>query len=81
MIVWLKVAVSESKIYVGNLSYDANEDAFRDGLGEFGEIRSISIIVDRETGRHYSPDPCPIVLGLERDRQSRAVPWCTAHGL
>ncbi len=81
MIVWLKVAVSESKIYVGNLSYDANEDAFRDGLGEFGEIRSISIIVDRETGRHCSPDPFPIVLGLERDRQSRAVPWCTAHGL
>ncbi len=73
--------MSESKIYVGDLSHDANEEAFREALGEFGEIRSISMITDRETGRHYSPDPCPIFLGVEGDSQSRAVPWCTALGL
>ena len=39
------------KVYVGNLSYDANEDALREAFGAFGEIRSISIITDRETGR------------------------------
>ncbi len=73
--------MSESTISVGSLPYDANEDALREALGEFGEIRSISIITDRETGRYYSPDPCPIFLGIERDSQSRAVPWCTALGL
>ena len=73
--------MSESKIDVGDLSHDANEEAVREALGEFGEIRSISMITDRETGRHYSPDPCPIFLGVEGDSQSRAVPWCTALGL
>ena len=80
-IVWLEVAVSKSKIYVGNLSYETREEASRKALGTIGEIQSIRMIVDRETGRHYSPDPCPIVLGIERDSQSRAVPWCTVLGL
>lgn len=79
--VWWEVAVSESKISVGSLPFDANEYALREGLGEFGEIRSISMSANRETGRHDSPDPCPIFLGRERDSQSRAVPWRTALGL
>ncbi len=79
--VWWEVAVSESKIYVGSLPFDANEDALREALGEFGEIRSISMSANRETGRHDSPGPFPIFLGIERDRQSRAVPWCPALDL
>ena len=78
---WLEVAVSKSKIYVGNLYCDASQEASREALGKIGEIQSIRMIIDRETGRHYSPDPCPIVLGIERDSQSRAVPWCTVLGL
>ncbi len=73
--------MSKSKIYVGNLCYDASQGASREALGTIGEIQSIRMIVDRETGRHYSPDPCPIVLGIERDSQSRAVPWCTVLDL
>ncbi len=80
-IVWLEVAVSKSKIYVGNLSYETSEEASREALGTIGEIQSIRMIIDRETGRNYSPDPCPIVLGIERDSQSKAVPWCTVLGL
>ena len=80
-IVWLEVAVSKSKIYVGNLCYDASQEASREALGKIGEIQSISMIIDRETGRHYSPDPCPIVLAIERDSQPRAVPWCAVLGL
>ena len=64
--VWSEVAVSKSKIYVGNLCYDPSQEAFREALGTIGEIQSISKFVDRETGRNYSPDPCPIVLGRER---------------
>jgi len=80
-IVWLEVAVSKSKIYVGNLCYDASQEAFREALGIIGEIQSISMIIDREPGWHYSPDPCPIVLAVERDSQPRAVPWCAVLGL
>lgn len=80
-IVWLEVAVSKSKIYVGNLCYDASQEASREALGKIGEIQSISMIIDRKTGRHYSPDPCPIVLAIERDSQPRAVPWCAVLGL
>jgi len=38
-------------IYVGNLSFDASETDIEDAFGEFGAIKSINIIKDRETGR------------------------------
>ncbi len=73
--------MSQSRIYVGNLCYDASQEASREALGKIGEIQSISMIIDRETGRHYPPDPSPIVLAIERDSQPRAVPWCAVLGL
>ena len=39
------------KIYVGNLSFQATEDQVRDMFSEFGNIESIAMITDRETGR------------------------------
>ncbi len=39
------------KIYVGNLSYNTTEDTLRTLFAEFGEIESINVIMDRETGR------------------------------
>ena len=39
------------KLYVGNLSYNTNESKLRDLFGEFGEIESIRLITDRDTGR------------------------------
>jgi len=39
------------KLYVGNLSYNTTESKLRDLFGEFGEIESVSMITDRETGR------------------------------
>jgi RNA recognition motif-containing protein len=39
------------KIYVGNLSFNTNEDALRDCFSGFGEIASVKIIVDRDSGR------------------------------
>ncbi|MCP4713319.1 MAG: RNA-binding protein [Planctomycetes bacterium] len=38
-------------IYVGNLSYDTTEDGLRVLFEEFGQVESVSIIKDRETGR------------------------------
>lgn len=39
------------KLYVGNLPYTASEEDLRKLFGEFGTLTSVSIIIDRETGR------------------------------
>ena len=39
------------KLYVGNLPYSVNEDMLRELFGQVGEIASVSIITDRDTGR------------------------------
>lgn len=38
-------------IYVGNLSFDASEENVRQAFAAHGEIASVNIITDRETGR------------------------------
>ena len=39
------------KLYIGNLPFSATEDEIRSLFGEFGEVESVSLIIDRETGR------------------------------
>lgn len=39
------------KIYVGNLSYDVTEDDLRTQFAAFGKVDSVSLIMDRDTGR------------------------------
>jgi RNA recognition motif-containing protein len=39
------------KIYVGNLPYTATEDELRGLFAEHGNIESVNLITDRETGR------------------------------
>jgi len=39
------------KIYVGNLSYRTTEDELRAAFAPYGEVGSVDIITDRETGR------------------------------
>ena len=38
-------------IYVGNLPYDLNEEAIKAMFAEFGEVTSVTLINDRESGR------------------------------
>ena len=40
-----------TNIYVGNLSYDVTQDELSGLFGEFGEVTSVKIIEDRDTGR------------------------------
>lgn len=41
-----------TKLYVGNLNYNTTEDSLRAAFGADGrEVASVSIIIDRETGR------------------------------
>jgi cold-inducible RNA-binding protein len=39
------------KLYVGNMSYGTTEDQIRDLFAQVGEVSSVAIITDRETGR------------------------------
>lgn len=39
------------RVYVGNLSYNTTEATLRSLFAEFGEIQSINLITDRDTGR------------------------------
>jgi RNA recognition motif-containing protein len=38
-------------IYVGNLSYDSNEDSLRTLFEQYGDVVSAKVITDRDTGR------------------------------
>jgi RNA recognition motif-containing protein len=40
-----------TKIYVGNLPYSATEDELRELFSAHGEVQSVSLVNDRETGR------------------------------
>jgi RNA recognition motif-containing protein len=39
------------KIYVGNLPFSATESQVKDLFGKHGNVQSVSLIMDRETGR------------------------------
>jgi RNA recognition motif-containing protein len=41
----------EVKLYVGNLSYATTEDELRTLFTQAGEVASVSVIKDRDTGR------------------------------
>lgn len=38
-------------IYVGNISFDTDEQALGNHFAQFGEVRSARVVTDRETGR------------------------------
>jgi len=40
-----------TSIYVGNLAYEATEQELREVFEQYGEVSSVTIIVDRATGR------------------------------
>ncbi len=39
------------KLYVGNLPFSATEDSLKEAFSQFGTVESITIIMDRDTGR------------------------------
>jgi RNA recognition motif-containing protein len=38
-------------IYVGNMSYDTTEERLQELFEEYGEVSSVNVITDRQTGR------------------------------
>ena len=39
------------QIYVGSLPYEVTEEDLREEFGAFGEVASVNIITDRDSGR------------------------------
>ena len=39
------------KLYVGNLAYSTAEDDLRQAFGACGDVDSVNLIIDRDTGR------------------------------
>jgi RNA recognition motif-containing protein len=40
-----------NRLYVGNLSFDTDENALRDVFAEHGEVTDVHVMTDRDTGR------------------------------
>lgn len=43
--------MAKKKIYVGNLSYDTNQDRLNEAFAQFGDLEDVRLISDRDTGR------------------------------
>ena len=43
--------MSNSKLYVGNLSFKTTEDDLRSHFGQFGAVTDVYVAIDRMTGR------------------------------
>ncbi|MCF6765838.1 RNA-binding protein [Thiotrichales bacterium 19S3-7] len=43
--------MQNTKVYVGNLSYNLSEADLHDAFGDCGEIQEVKLITDRDTGR------------------------------
>jgi len=41
----------ETKLYVGNLPYSATEDSLKELFAQAGEVTSVTLIKDRDTGQ------------------------------
>lgn len=43
--------MSNKRLYVGNLPFDATTDSVRTAFEAFGTVHDVSLVTDRETGR------------------------------
>src|SRR3954463_13063401 len=46
-----EIITMNSKLYVGNMSFNTTEAVLRDTFGQFGSVTDVYIANDRETGR------------------------------
>jgi RNA recognition motif-containing protein len=43
--------MSQNKLYVGNLSFSTTQAELEQAFSEFGTVRSVNLVTDRDTGR------------------------------
>ena len=63
-------SAAEAKLYVGNLSWGANEEALREQFGKFGQVTDCFIVRDTLSGRSkvclHAPDIMVSLLVFEQ---------------
>ena len=59
-----------SKIYVGNLPFSSTEDELRSVFASHGDVESVNVIMDRDTGR---PRGFAFVEMADADSASKAI--------
>ena len=47
----MEAVVNSARLYVGNLSYETSEATIRTAFEAHGEVASVNLITDRESGR------------------------------
>lgn len=68
----------ESKLYVGNISYDTTEDDLRTLFAEAGTVNAVDVIKDRDTGS--SKGFAFVTMASEEDGQN-AIRMFDGHSL
>jgi RNA recognition motif-containing protein len=68
----------ESKLYVGNLSYNVTEEQLRELFGQAGAIKEITMIVDRDTQR---PKGFGFVEMMSQVEAQKAIEMFNEHEL
>lgn len=61
------------KIYVGQLPYSVTEDDLKRMFSEFGELESVKVISDRETGRSKGFGFVEMPSNSDSDRAIKAL--------
>lgn len=61
------------KIYIGNLSFQTSEDSLNAKISEFGEVVSLRIITDRDTGRSKGFAFAEFANGEDADKAIEAL--------
>jgi RNA recognition motif-containing protein len=47
----MEAEMSSAKLYVGNLSYETSEESIKTAFEAHGEVASVNLITDRDSGR------------------------------
>ena len=68
----------ETKLYIGNMSRETNEDELRTMFSEAGTVESVDIIMDRQTGR---PKGFAFVTMPEQAEAEKAISMFNAYSL
>ncbi len=68
----------ETKLYVGNLSYDTTEDDLRTLFAQAGTVESVDLIKDRDSGR--SKGFAFVVMGSQSEME-KAIQMFNSYSL
>src|SRR2546426_944056 len=69
------------KIFVGNLSFQTSENDLNDLFAQFGEVESVSIITDRDTGADPRAWPGWVRRRVDRSSENDASSSATRKSL